>query len=267
MGYSLIERLNPQARFPYVCEEERGSGDFTIFYIKPLTIFEYRHCEDSGSSNERVGAFGLKALTYGLVGWDNFLDEDGKIIPFDVNNISAIPYQNQLELSSEIIKISDVEEDLVEEITTVIKFSDWSRRNEQTARQWNCEYCQEKKLDKVRNCDGTMPRRCPKCNKDIYADECDVCLVKTKPKFMFRFTNFVDDYVDRCPLSMMTPRAIKLTNLVNTMDNSKSLPFSGGALEQTYFFYSLRSIVLSEQDSILRRELDDAKKKSKVSKK
>jgi hypothetical protein len=260
MQYPIIARLDRQSIFPYVCESDRETEDKTTFYLKGLTVFEYLSCELAGKvSAVNFGTFALKALKYGLIGWDNFTDEEGEVIPFDFKNLVFIPGDVQTELSNEIVSISEPDIELGNELRLVAKWSDWLEKNEKRKYQWECEFCIEKKLSEKRNCDGTMPLVCAKCKAELEEDEdeCGKCKAKAIPQFKFHFSKQVTDFVTQCPVSMMTPRALQLTNIVNFNDNAKALPFSGGSLEQTYFFYMVRTIVLSEQNSLLKKELEE----------
>lgn len=261
--YSVIARLDPGSIFKYVCEEERGKEDHTTFLLRSLSVTQYRQCEELLSDpSHRMGMFGLKVLEYGLIGWDNFTYEGGEVIPFDFNGISSVPYMVQLELIQEIMIISELEDELVNEIAVVTRWANWSDKNK-NAYQWDCDYCLEHKIEKKRNCDGTLPNVCSKCKEETSADECDKCGIETKPQFKFYWSKNKRDFITRCPLSLLTPRAIKLVNMINYIDNSKSLPFLGGALDQTNFFFNIRMVVLSEQNALLRKEMDEIPKKGK----
>jgi len=254
-----MARLDPKNIYPYVCEEEKGDKNSTTFFLKGLTVAEYRECEELLSEGSMFGEYGLRVVKYGLVGWDNFVYEDGEVIPFDFNNIGSIPYIFQIEISNEIVELSELNNELFEELELVAKWGDWISRSSHPE-HWECEYCSEKKLSSIRNCDGTQTYECQKCKGRSNDEICKKCGIATKVAFRFRFSNKKEDYVKRCPVAILTSRAIKITNLVNFMENSKTLPFPGGALEQTNFFYMLRSMVLSEQNELLREEMDRSKK-------
>jgi len=267
MEYSIMARLNPDTIYPYICEDDRDNDDYTTFYLKALTLIEYRECEELYSDFHSIGGFGLRSLKYGLKGWDNFTYENGEVIPFDFKNISAIPYKNQLELYGEIMKISEPDEELVNELKFVAKWSSvMDKLDENKLKQWDCvEYCSQKKgLQKSRNCEGNGTYICKYCKDDVpdNNDVCEECGKKKGLVFKYRFSDQADDYITRCPVGILTSRSLKLTNIVNYIDNSKSLPFNKGAMEQTYFYYMARSIVLSEQNSILKKEMDQMKKDS-----
>jgi len=198
---------------------------------------------------------------YGLVGWDNFAFENGEVIPFNVENFSAISPHYQQELAEKIMELSEVDDDLASELRLIARWSDWLSRADK-AYQWDCEYCVDHKMFKSRNCDGALTWICPSCQENNNDDTCSACGVKKRLKFKFRFSNRNNDFVTRCPLGLLTSRSIKLTNLINYIDNSKSLPFKEGALEQSNFFYVVRAIVLSEQNAMLKEEMDRLKKEA-----
>lgn len=253
---SIIAKFDPQYRHQYICENEIDAVDQTIFILKPLTIFEYRFCEEiSLNSNMSIGGFALKTLEFGLVGWDNFEYDEDEVIPYSIENFSAIPMHAQSELSSKILELSEPDEKLVDELKFVAKWSSWVSKTKNPS-QWDCDFCSEKGFQNARNCGGDLPNKCPRCKHESHLELCPRCGAKLNPHFKFRFSNELSDFVTRCPLSIITNRSVKLTNLIMFMNESTSLPFSGGSLEQTNFFYSVRSTVLSEQNMILKEELN-----------
>jgi len=233
---NIIARLNPNHVFNYVCVDEREVSEKTIFFLKPLTVYDYKYCEEVNSDglNLKFGNFSFNILEKGLVGWKNFYYEDNASIPFSIKNFSTVPQNIQAELTQELIRLSDVDEKLTDELIFVAKWSNYVS-NLKGKDTWNCDECMEKKQDRARNC----------CNK--------------YPEVGFKKTigKTPGDTVTSCPISMLTSRAVKLTNIINYINDSKSLPFVGGSLEQTNFFYSARMIVLSERNSMLRQELDN----------
>jgi len=258
----IMPRLDPDSIFPYVCNDDRNNPEPTIFYLKGLNVLEFRKCEEfSSSSQSKIGRFNLEVLKYGLVKWDKFYWSDtNDLIPFDYKNLSAIPYLTQSELVNEILKISDLNEKLENDLIFVSRWSNYLR-NVENQEQWNCEFCIANNQAEIRNCDGTKPNKCITCNIETEEEKCPKCGRKTSPHFKMRIgkpplaTN-----VTRCPIALLSPIAVKLTNLINYMENSKSLPFKGGALEQTNFFYNVRMVVMSEQNALLKSELDNKSK-------
>lgn len=79
--------------FDYVLKSERDlpPEKQTVFRLKPLTLREQSECErvdvwvdKSGAGHQVMDRKELarKQLTFGLVGWRNFLDENGKAVEF-----------------------------------------------------------------------------------------------------------------------------------------------------------------------------------------
>jgi len=256
--------MDPNFKHKYVSVREKEIEGPTIFYLKSLTVFDYGICEEIKIDGNHLGLYSLEVLMRGLIGWDNFTYSDGSVIPFDYYNmksISLIPYLVQLELIEEVIDICEIEQELIDEIQYVTKWSGYSSRlDENKQNSWYCENCISEKRQKSRNCYGDQLNTCDKCKEDMEFDICPKCEKKTTPKFRFRFSKVKGDLVTRCPVSLLSRRAVKLVNLVNYVDNSKSLPFPGSSLEQTQFFYSLRTVVLSSQDSLLKKEMDNMDK-------
>jgi len=259
LKFPILKRLDPRTIFDYVCKDDDDDTP-TIFKIKPLTVFEFKSCEegspDRENNQQQLGEFTLKILQAGLVGWDNFVYENGEVIPFSFSNIGAIKYDNQVEIFENIMDISDVSEEVANEVKFVTRWSDFVSKSDKQD-LWSCDTCIERKLFVARNCNGDMPNRCLNCNIETDNSKCPKCGKITKPHFKFIFPgdNPKNSSITRCPVSMLSSRAVKLTNLINYIESSKSLPFGGGALDQTNYFYTARMIVLSEQSDIMKQEL------------
>jgi hypothetical protein len=262
MEASITARLDPRIVYPYICEAERGKEDYTTFYLKSLTVLEYRECEEISLNGSRQGHFSLKVLKYGLTGWDNFTYTDGKVIPFSFKNFNAIPPIVQPELVTRVIELSEPDEDMIEDLRHVTRwFNIFDRMPTNQRDQWSCIYCAEKKLTDKRNCTGSLPYMCNGCHVYFpHNGECKKCRKTLKPRVIYRYSNKVGDYSSQCPIALLNQEAIKLTNIIHYIDNSKALPFPGGALEQTNFFYNTRLIVLSEQNAVMKEELEEIRK-------
>jgi hypothetical protein len=258
--FPVTPRFDPKSVFPYVCKSDKGNTDFTTFLLKPLTILQYRECSETSYSNgiNKIGSMAIAVLKHGLIGWDNFkFDGDQEPIEFSYENISAIPSDEQLELYGQILQLTEPEQELLYEIKFVAKWSSALSKLDNSD-QWDCEFCSDKKLNEARNCDGSIPNECNRCGNKTLETICPKCKAKTRPKFKFMFSKQIGDHVTQCPVSLLTIRAIKLTNMINYMNDLNSLPVPGGALEQTNYFYEIRSAVMSERDAILRKEMKDS---------
>ena len=257
--FPITPRFDPKSVFPYICEDDRGNTDSTTFLVRPLTILQYRGCSESSYSKgmNKIGSMTIAVLKYGLVGWEDFTYEDGSKIEFNFKNISAIPSNEQLELYSRILELTEPDEELLDEIRFVAKWSSVLSKMD-NSETWDCVFCSEKKLGNTRNCDGMIPNKCNRCQNETLERICPKCKAKTKPHFTFMFSKKIGDTVHQCPVSLLTIRSIKLTNMINYMNDLNSLPVPGGALEQTNYFYEIRSAVMSERDSILRKEMKES---------
>ena len=258
--FPITPRFDPKSVFPYVCKSDRGSTDFTTFLLKPLTILQYRECSETSYTNgmNRIGSMSIAVLRYGLIRWENFrFGDDQEPVEFSIKNISAIPSDEQLELYGMILELTEPDEELLAEIKFIARWSSVLSKIDNPD-IWDCQYCADKKLSDTRNCDGTIPNECNRCGNETLESICPKCKAKTRPKFKFMFSKLIGDFVTQCPVSLLSIRAIKLTNIINYMNDLNSLPVPGGALEQTNYFYEIRSAVMSERDAILRKEMKES---------
>jgi len=263
---SLVLRLDVNHRFDYVLDEEAmlPEKDKTIFSIKPLSILQNITCKDlvsgDGDENEssiKIGSYHLQLLRYGLVGWRNFCYEDNNSpIEFSEKNFSALPQEAREELSHAIADISNIDDDMRSKIRLAIRWTEYQAKSH-TAAQWSCETCSSTQM-KVRNCDGTSPRTCRRCRKQTHEKTCPKCGIATTPHFSLKLTNkpvkqAVEgvDIVTRCPIRLLDSKIIAVMNAVAFINDAKSLPVEGAALEQSNFFFSVKQAILSERNAIL----------------
>ena len=85
--------LDPKATFKYVLEDDRKAepSERTEFTLRGLTVGEEARVADSMISSVpgeeelsyRSGTHQLTVLRFGLRGWSNFLDAEGKQVPFE----------------------------------------------------------------------------------------------------------------------------------------------------------------------------------------
>jgi hypothetical protein len=259
MLFPVTPRFDPKSVFPYVCKSDVGNTDFTTFVIRPLTILQYRECSENSYSGgiNKLGSMSIAVLKHGLIGWQNFTYGDGNNIEFNIKNFSAIPSDEQIELYGKILELTEPDQELLDEIKFIAKWSSALSKIDHPE-TWECEYCADKKLSESRNCNGDIPNECNRCGNKTFESICPKCKAKTRPKFKFMFSKEIGDFITQCPVSLLTIRAIKLTNMINYMNDLNSLPVPGGALEQTNYFYEIRAAVMSERDSILRKEMKES---------
>lgn len=98
--------------FDYVLESERDKPNKTIFRLRPLTSIEMMEVTEIKATIGQTAAR-LRALFYGLRGWQDFLDGNGKPVEFSGlldQNLSRLTVENIVELAAEIIVTSKVQE-------------------------------------------------------------------------------------------------------------------------------------------------------------
>lgn len=100
----------------FITENDRESEDPTKFTLKPMDGVQYMGVMAEGNIDaDGMMSFSERtmksALRYGLVGWDNFNDGDGKKVKFSRLQFGQLPVEVLTEIFSEIISISTVDED------------------------------------------------------------------------------------------------------------------------------------------------------------
>lgn len=84
--------------------------------LKPLDGEQYMEvfteAEQTRTGDLKLTGLGLKlALRYGIIGWENILDESGKKLKFSPHSIKMLPMEVLSELASEIINRSSPDEE------------------------------------------------------------------------------------------------------------------------------------------------------------
>lgn len=100
----------------YIIEEDRDDEEPTTFKLKPMDGQQYMGVMAEGNlDNDGMMSFSERTmkqtLRYGLVGWDNFNDAEGKAVKFSRMNFGRLPVTVLTELFSEIINISSLSEE------------------------------------------------------------------------------------------------------------------------------------------------------------
>ena len=78
--------IDPEARVPYVLESDRGKEKPPKFFLRPLTVRQFRV---ANSIDERMNAAEdsvtvlMDGVRAGLVGWENITNVSGQPIPYD----------------------------------------------------------------------------------------------------------------------------------------------------------------------------------------
>ncbi len=115
--------IDPNTPFDFVVEEEREmpAKKQTIFKLKNLTVRESERIKNSLFSKHGVGKTATEqlligsqerqSLEIGLIGWENFIDQDSKPIPFSQAKFDYIPAKYRAEIALEIRGESELMED------------------------------------------------------------------------------------------------------------------------------------------------------------
>lgn len=117
--------IDPSISFDFIVEEERKlpAKKQTIFKIKNLTVRESERIKNSlftkqGTGKQAteqllIGSQERRSLEMGLVGWENFIDQGGKAIPFNQQNFDFIPSKYRTEIALEIRGEAELSEEEV----------------------------------------------------------------------------------------------------------------------------------------------------------
>jgi len=86
----MVQAINVISEFDFVCDgdkDESGNlkSDATTWKLRGLNGMEWVKCVVTGSVNHEM------VINYGLVGWNNFLDEKGNEMEYCIANMSRIP--------------------------------------------------------------------------------------------------------------------------------------------------------------------------------
>lgn len=96
----------------YVCKHEGDTENPTIWKLQPLNGFDYMEVMSELQRTDngfKISGKGLGiAVRKGLVGWQNFHDENGKEIKFNPLNMKKIPAIVLGDLADRVIEISEL---------------------------------------------------------------------------------------------------------------------------------------------------------------
>ena len=106
----------PITQVKFIVEDDREDENPTKFDLKPLDGQQYMGVMAEGNlDKDGMMSFSESTmkttLRYGLVGWENFDDADGKKVKFSRLNFGRLPVGVLTEIFSEIIRLSSLDED------------------------------------------------------------------------------------------------------------------------------------------------------------
>ena len=109
-----IKALTGLAPFTFTPEGD-DVEDATKFKLKPFNGEQYNDVHFDLNMDEQghmriTGKGIIKALAYGLVGWENFKDESGNDIEFIPENFKLIPGNVRLKIASKLVTSSIIGE-------------------------------------------------------------------------------------------------------------------------------------------------------------
>jgi len=111
--------LTPNKKWDYVLREDRGlpPDKQTIFKLKALSSEEFFAIQNIQYTNG-FGTANQSVLIIGLVGWENFLDNQGQAVPFNLEdgacaqeNLDRLTPAIMMELIGAIRKRNELSED------------------------------------------------------------------------------------------------------------------------------------------------------------
>ncbi len=117
--------FDPNTPRDCVVKDEQGLSltQQTVFKIKNLTVREVERLKNTLFAKHGLGENAVEklligsqerqALEMGLVGWENFLDQEDNPIPFSQRNFDYIPAKYRAEIALEIRGEAELSEDEV----------------------------------------------------------------------------------------------------------------------------------------------------------
>lgn len=112
-----MKAISTRLRVPHVLEEDRTkpSNEQTKFFIGPLTSLQWIEVQAAGlnakTPQEMAFRMAAEACKAKLLGWENFLNEEGTQVKFPgvgADAASLVPLLSMLELGNEIMKLSRI---------------------------------------------------------------------------------------------------------------------------------------------------------------
>ncbi len=106
-----IVGLDPTKERTYVakCEQELPKDEQTVYKVRMLRLHEAANIKDdiyrvTGLGKERketlrTGSIEVEVLKTCMLGWENFKSDEGKDVPFNLENIDWIPAEVRSEIS------------------------------------------------------------------------------------------------------------------------------------------------------------------------
>ena len=119
---------------------------------------------------------------------------------------------------------------------------------------WDCVYCEEKGLQKERNCDGLLDGQCPNHGNVTYEEleeddngrlVCSNCGAIVKMPFKLKLGKSF--WIWRCPLQEINQEALFVIKLVAWSEAVHHTPSGLSIYEESNLFFEIRDFVIREQ--------------------
>lgn len=100
----------------YTLADQKDEEQPAKIKIKPLDGEQYMEVfaesEQTRSGDLKLTGLGLKmTIRYGIIGWDNIFDSNGKKLKYSPHNIKQLPMEVLSEVASQIMDISSPDEE------------------------------------------------------------------------------------------------------------------------------------------------------------
>lgn len=90
--------IDPETRIPFVLESDQGKENPPTFFLRPLTVREFRKADaidaDIRAANAEPNGDPVTVLMngvrLGLVGWENVKDIKGNVIPYAAESLEDV---------------------------------------------------------------------------------------------------------------------------------------------------------------------------------
>ena len=91
--------------YEFVSDLDKDEEIKTKWILRSLTGREFLRCVQNGIVDHEL------IINYGLIGWKDFPDEDGKDIEFNLANIDRIPSEYLAEISFKLQEMAQLQDD------------------------------------------------------------------------------------------------------------------------------------------------------------
>ena len=231
-----------------------GKGGIGRIFLKRLTACEMLDADEALTDGEpRPGTRAMKIFGYGVAGWENVKGEREGELVFQDDKIDWIPYPKRYGIIQRICEISSLPGGMSDELINVVRTAHL-KSEAGDSKTWDCERCQEKGYDSRRNCTLPEKDRIKLLVKKEAMPEKHLApwnkQNKKKGKPVSKTMKLGGHGFKNCPIGATTRRAWVMFSIVQDCKEGQALPFTGGLLEQPYWFYQAKRVVDTEINKV-----------------